>query len=255
MNARLHRHQVGGRELHVYLPPSYSSSSRRYPVVYIHDFGDIVQSCFNTLEHRQVTGRLPELIFVGIGTANRNDDYTPWPADSLIKSASPFRGKGSSYLRELVETIKPEIDGFYRTLHQPEHTALLGCSLGGLISVYAAYEYPGVFGQVAAISASFWYEGMLEYIRSRPLPSPQPKLFSYVGLLEGVYKTNLQKTMVPHTMAVHKHWQDKGWGKGLLKLEVNPDGTHDSLFFLHNFLAALDWFFAGEEAVYSDRQT
>src|SRR5690606_33980603 len=151
---------------------------------------------------------------------NRNDEYTPWPAKALIESAPSFGGKGRDYLRELVEWVKPEVDAKYRTLKSSDHTALLGCSFGGLISVYAAYERPDVFGFIGAISASFWYEGMLGFIRSHSLPDPQPKLYSYVGLLEGVYKTNLQKNMVPNTMAIHEHWQAKGWATERLKLTV-----------------------------------
>ncbi|WP_010268770.1 alpha/beta hydrolase [Paenibacillus senegalensis] len=250
MIARLHHHKTGERDLHIYVPPSYEQSrQQRYPVVYVHDQGELVMGCFNTLEHLFLSRQLPELIFVGIGTENRIDDYTPWPAEALMESAPSFGGKGRDYLQELTEQIKPEIDARYRTLVEREHTALLGCSLGGLISVYAAYEYADRFGNIGAISASFWYEGMLDFIQTRSLPPLQPKLYSYVGLLEGVYKTNLQKNMVPNTMAVHEHWKKQGWAKERLKLEVHPQGTHDHHFFIQQFLSALHWFFGGRETV------
>jgi len=66
----------------------------------------------------------------------------------------PPRGRngGDAYLRFIVEELKPRIDATFRTKPGREHTAIAGSSMGGLISLYAAAEYPDVFGRVGAVS-------------------------------------------------------------------------------------------------------
>ncbi len=56
------------------------------------------------------------------------------------------------YLAFLVDELKPFIDAHYRTLPDAAHTALLGSSMGGLISLYALTQYPAVFGGAGCVS-------------------------------------------------------------------------------------------------------
>jgi predicted alpha/beta superfamily hydrolase len=65
----------------------------------------------------------------------------PWIADA--------------YLRFLVEELKPYVDRTYRTRRGRADTIVMGSSMGGLISLYAAAEYPQVFGGVGAVSTHF----------------------------------------------------------------------------------------------------
>ena len=52
----------------------------------------------------------------------------------------------------MVGTVKARVDREFRTLEGPEDTAVMGSSMGGLMAFYAMAEYPGVFGQAAAVS-------------------------------------------------------------------------------------------------------
>jgi alpha-glucosidase len=85
--------------------------------------------------------------FSAIVVAIYNDDkerineYSPWKNDSL-----GIGGDGDKYVKFIVNTLKPFIDRHYRTLSGRENTAIMGSSMGGLISLYAALEYPDVFG-------------------------------------------------------------------------------------------------------------
>lgn len=85
---------VEGRELILYLPPSYLESDRSYPVAYVQDEGDMFTDCLNYLNHLFAAGRLEEVILVGISSTNRNREYTPWPAEPLLESNPPFGGEG-----------------------------------------------------------------------------------------------------------------------------------------------------------------
>ncbi|MNR60216.1 hypothetical protein D3C85_1816470 [compost metagenome] len=65
----------------------------------------------------------------------------------------------------------------------------------------------------------------------------------YVGELEGLYKTNIQRHMVPLTRQAHTILQDQGFDERLLRFETSPQGTHDTAFFSRQFPAALKWMF------------
>jgi predicted alpha/beta superfamily hydrolase len=62
----------------------------------------------------------------------------------------------SAYADDLVLRLKPAIDGRFRTLEGPATTAVMGSSLGGLVSLYLAWEHPDVFGAAACLSSTFW---------------------------------------------------------------------------------------------------
>lgn len=227
----------------VYTPPSYGVPGRRYPVAYLQDDGDVMMDTFNYLEHLFLSQQLPELILVGVCPQDRSREYTPWPAPSLRPGAPGFSGGGADYVKELALTLKPAIDGRYATLPEAEHTAVIGGSLGGLIALYAGYLYPEVFSRQGLLSASFWYEGILEYMDSHTLQGHDRRLYMYVGELEGCYKSNVQKEMVPNTRKAHALLQQQGFGEQRLRFETHPDGTHDTLFFSMHFPQALKWLF------------
>nr|WP_183602801.1 alpha/beta hydrolase-fold protein [Paenibacillus phyllosphaerae] len=241
------RETVEDREIFVYLPPSYGEGDGRYPVVYLQDGGYLAEDSLNLLEHQFVIGELPELIFVGIPTENRNAEYTPWPAKALVSRFADFPGEGDRYLAFLVERLKPHIDASYRTLSGPPHTGIAGASLGALISLYGWYRYPEVFGRIISLSASFWYEGFVDFVKEQPLPSEAAKVYMYVGDLEGVYKDNIQQHMVPATHEIYQTLLDKGLGPEQLAFHLGEEATHDTVFFLQQFPEALAWLFQGQD--------
>lgn len=146
------------RSITVYLPPSYASEkSRRYPVLYAQDGQNLFdrRTAFlgreweldETLERRIKDGMLPEIIVVGVwNTPARMEEYTPGAG-------------GDRYVRFLVEELKPTIDRRFRTRHDARNTAILGSSMGGLISTWAALRRPDVFGQAASLSSVFQFMG------------------------------------------------------------------------------------------------
>jgi pimeloyl-ACP methyl ester carboxylesterase len=73
------------------------------------------------------------------------------------------------YGRFLVETLKPMIDGKYRTLRGPENTAAMGSSLGGVVSFYLGWQWPKVFGKVACLSSTFTFrDDLIERVAAEP---------------------------------------------------------------------------------------
>jgi predicted alpha/beta superfamily hydrolase len=166
------------RTIIVYLPPGYNThADQRYPVLYMHDgnnvfdartsFAGVEWAADETAERLIESGKIPPLIIVGIyNNADRMAEYTPF------KDARNGGGNGDAYLAFIVETLKPFIDQTYRTRPERENTGIAGSSLGGLISLYAPYRYPNVFGRAAALSPTLpWGDGaVIGYVKEHKPP-------------------------------------------------------------------------------------
>src|SRR5438876_131350 len=74
------------------------------------------------------------------------------PNDRMIEYTSPGY---EDYDRFLVEMLKPFIDAKYRTLAGPSNTAVMGSSLGGVVSFYVGWQWSEVFGKIACLSSTF----------------------------------------------------------------------------------------------------
>jgi len=144
------------RNIFVWLPPDYKTNQdKRYPVFYMHDGQNLVDPrTSNTFIDWQVDeiadslirkGEIESFILVGI---NNTDDRT------IEYSNTPL---GKLYVKLIVEKIKPFIDKEYRTIPDAEHTAVGGSSMGGLISMICAWDYPNIFSKVACLSPAFLY--------------------------------------------------------------------------------------------------
>jgi len=185
----LYSPQLGNeRDILLYLPPSYSHSQKGYPVIYMHDgqnlFDEVtsfagewhVDSTMETLSTEGV-----EAIVVGIPNAGpkRIEEYAPF--------YDPQHGDsrhGDKYLTFITDTLKPLIDRDFRTLPQRAHTGIMGSSLGGLISLYAFFQYPDTFGFVGAMSPSLWFanQAIFSYIKEAAFfPG---KIYLDIGSLE-----------------------------------------------------------------------
>ncbi|GFN29885.1 alpha/beta hydrolase [Paenibacillus xylaniclasticus] len=241
--------QYENRRLTVALPPSYEQSDQHYPVVYVQDGGELFEQCFNYIDMLWREKKLPELILVGIESANRNDDYTPWPADRLAPAMPGFGGGGRAYVDALADSIKPFVDRHYRTKAEAEHTGIVGGSLGGLISLLAGVWRPETFGRIGMLSASFWFEGIIEWMRKLPVQTGKQRMYMSVGSREGIYKKGIQNRMVPHTLEVHRILTGlcndaSAW----MKFDIDAGGTHDGLFMTRRLPDALRWLFGDRDA-------
>ena len=177
------------RDVLVYLPPSYQGSDRRYPVVYMHDGQNLFDEATSfgaewgvdqTLEAGAEQGL--EAIVVGIPNMGdaRLDEYSPWP-----DARHDAGGSGDLYLDFLVHTLKPVVDRDFRTLPGREHTGIAGSSMGGLISLYAFFRHPEVFGFAGVMSPALWFGGRRIYGFVEKAPFVPGKLYLDVGTQEG----------------------------------------------------------------------
>lgn len=160
------------RDVTVWLPPGYDAApDARWPVLYMHDGQNLFDGAraaygkeWGVDEHLTrliVGGQVRAPIVVGVhNTPLRLREYVP--ADLLRALPDDMRGDIQSiyggeplsdgYVSFLAETLKPLIDGAYRTLTGPDDTVIMGSSMGGLISLYAMMKRPDLFGAAGCVS-------------------------------------------------------------------------------------------------------
>jgi len=150
--------------LRVYLPPGYEQNPlRKFPVVYMQDGKNLFfpEEAFlgrtwnvdDSIALLDKMNAMDQVVVVGVHSADRMNEYT--------------KPGYETYARSIVEEVKPEIDRRLRVLGGPRETAVIGSSLGGVVSFYMAWQYPDVFGCAACMSSTFGYrDDLLERVLS-----------------------------------------------------------------------------------------
>lgn len=235
------------RRVWVYLPPDYAASERRYPVLYMHDGQNVFDAATSyagewgvdeSLDSLHALGD-PGVIVVAVdhGGEHRFDEYSPW------RHERHGGGLGDEYVDFLVHALKPYIDGRYRTRPERESTGVAGSSMGGLISLYAALEYPEVFGMAGVFSPALWVApAAFEYARAAGC-GPCPRFYFVSGGREvaqgeasGVYERDQERMLE----ALAHAGMD---GESQVRARVRPDGQHSEWFWRQEFPAAYRWLF------------
>jgi predicted alpha/beta superfamily hydrolase len=175
------------RDVDVYLPASYASGVH-YPVVYFQDgqnLSDPAAAFAGTWDLEATIDRLHwrgfDAIYVGVHHAGRARlaEYSPFP--------DPRHGGGDAdaYLAFLADTLKPRLDRLFNTRRDRDSTAILGSSMGGLVSLYAYFRYPWVFGRAGVLSPSIWFgqRAIVDFIADARVP--RGRVYLDVGTGEG----------------------------------------------------------------------
>ena len=206
------------RDVVVYLPPGYESAGpARYPVMYLQDGQNLfdpatgfagnewrADAVADSAIHR---GRVTPLILVGIynGGARRISEYTPTRNARLRKG-----GKAANYTSMLTREVKPLIDSTYRTLKAADGTGIGGSSLGGLVALTAGLAQPKVFGKLAVMSPSIWWdERVVLGIVEKWKGTKRPRIWMDMGTNEG----SSPHAMLQDSRALRAALVDKGWAE------------------------------------------
>lgn len=238
------------RQLLIYLPDGYADSDQRYPVVYLQDSGDLIEpnDSDTLLKVRELTakGELPGMIFVGVASFDRNDEYTPFVSPNVFEPGKMFGGNASVYARFLANELKPYIDSKLRTLPDREHTGIMGFSFGGLISVYTAFAYPDFFGRIGSFSGSFWFPGIIEWLEQLPIRQTGQRLYMNLGHAEGAGRTNGQQWMVPNSKKVYELLLQNGFTESTVRQVIYESEYHSFDLGVQYVPEALQWLFRAE---------
>jgi enterochelin esterase-like enzyme len=161
------------QRLSIWLPPGYDAGSARYPVLYMHDghnLFDVKNSNFNKIWAADKamlaavqSGKVEPHIIIGIW-APGNDRYRQYlPRSAYDAAPSALRAQmdaaaggaviSDRYLAWIAGPLKAWVDSSFRTRTGRDDTAIVGSSMGGLMSCYAFLERPEAFGRAGCVSA------------------------------------------------------------------------------------------------------
>lgn len=220
---------IEGRQIIIYLPPDYEKESKPLPVVYVHDGKELEQLMDRVMqeieEEFDKTGK-SSFIVVGIYAKERIHEYTPWPAKALNPRFEDFKGQGEAYLDWITDKLMPYIDSNYKASQASSHKAIMGYSLGGLISVYAGFMRP-CFAKIVSLSGSFWYEKMVDFVRAQELVNEEVQIYMSYGLKEGQGKKSLQAEVTKCSEIIRDILREKLDDKQLLEVYTDDGGHHD----------------------------
>ena len=176
------------RTIRLYLPPGYDASTKRYPVLYMHDGQNLFDDATSYVGEWGVDEALDaladeglELIVVGIdhGGEKRFNELSPW--------AHPRFGAGENarYTAFIVDVVKPHVDANYRTRPEREHTGIMGSSMGGIASHYALYSYGGTFSKAGIFSPAYWTGPAIAAWTDTAILRPDARVWMNMGEKEG----------------------------------------------------------------------
>lgn len=191
------REMVGkenGRRYQIYTAqPTKPQPAEGYAVVYVLDANIMFATMVDTVraQERRPTGR--GTVVIGIGypedlkaSVERAIDLTP------ALSTTPKEGTGGaeSFLRFIENELKPDVASRFKI--DTTRETLFGHSYGGLFTLYALINAPGLVDNFVAASPSIWYEGRMMQkanVRGRLEPKIQtqqvtPRVLITVGEYE-----------------------------------------------------------------------
>ncbi len=232
------------RRIWAYLPPDYWTANRHYPVIYMMDgqnlfdaYGSFsgewaVDKALNKLFSQGDchSSQMSDCIVIGIenGGEHRLSEYSPWP------NPEHGGGEGSLYLDFVVNTLKPLIDKTLRTKTDRAHTGIMGSSMGGLISMYAALNRPDIFGMAGVFSPALWFSTAIYQYAKTQKPTHQVRILLMAGQKES-------ETMVSELLDMYETLLEAGHADENLHYDLHSDGEHAEWFWAREFEHALIW--------------
>lgn len=198
----------------VYLPPGYGENTlQRYPVAYMQDGQNLFfpqEAAFGqtwrvreTIERLTAMNQTTEMIVVGIQPEDRMEDYT--------------QPGYEAYGRFMVDVLKPRVDAQLRTRPEAASTAVIGSSLGGVVSLYLAWQHPEAFGMAACLSSTF---GHKDDLRERVAEEPRRDVRLYLD--SGFPSDNFEVTKQLAAVLFERGYR---FGEEFLYLAF-PEGQH-----------------------------
>jgi predicted alpha/beta superfamily hydrolase len=238
------------RAVHVWTPPGYARNPRtRYPALYLHDGQNIFDpdTAFIRGQHWQAAesatalvreGQIAPLVIVAIDNTGeaRIDEYTPTYSARISRG-----GHADRYAQMMLAELMPFVAERYRLRNGPRFTAVGGSSLGGLLTLYLGMRHPEVFGKLAIMSPSLWWDdrAILGMVASQPI-RPRPR----VWLDTGTEEASTPRASTRDARWLRRILSRQGWrnGRNLMYYE-DQGGGHNERAWAHRFPMMLRFLF------------
>jgi len=239
----------GRRTVVVYLPPGYKRDTRRaYPVLYLHDGQNVFDGRTSyvpghywrvreTADDLLAKRKIEPLIIAAVyhGGEKRIHEYTP------TKTRKLDGGGANLHAWMMTEELRPWIAQRYRVLPQARHTGIGGSSLGGLAALYLGLTNPRVFGRLAVMSPSVWWDQrvILKMVQAMQ-HSQRPRMWLDIGTLEGDAPFGSSRDVrLLKAMLVSRGWRE---GRNLKYVEAEG-ADHSERSWAERVPAMLEWLY------------
>lgn len=231
--------------LYIHKPEGYNQEQGDYPVLYLLDpWWDfpVIAGAHSGLVF---DGVIPSMIIVGIGYAGENPDvdrlrerdYTP------VKILNDENmGDGEEFLAFIESEVIPFVEKNYRV--DKQYRVLAGTSFGGLFSLFALFERPGLFqGHIAITPAVGWNDRWLFQRESRFFSqSKERTLNSYLYMSVG--DQDQLENFTNETLAFNSLIKDRPYKGFNYRFELRKNESHASVK-LGSFSQGLKHAFSG----------
>lgn len=231
--------RLQSREIIVWLPPGYDSdSSKRYPVLYMHDGQNIINPATSTFGRDWQADETADslirmniiepIIIVGIyNTGNRYEEYM---GESLR----------NIYMEFVVNSVKKTIDSLYRTKPDRRNTAVAGSSAGGAITFLLYWNYPHIFSKAACFSPAFMVANfdMVSPLSKENLSKEPGIIYIDNG------GQNIDSVLQYGVTMMNKKLETLGFERGKnLHVVIEPDADHNEIAWAQRLPNVLKLFF------------
>jgi enterochelin esterase-like enzyme len=246
---RLLRHDISSdwitspRRITVWTSGGLESAGTGVPLLLLHDGQNIFEpdrahrpghswEVAETAERLVADGMIPPMVIAGIDHAGEDRIREMTPTEGNIEGA----GQAARYGRFVVEELVPFLAAEYAVDVRAGRLAMGGSSLGGLVTLAIAQQYPARFGQLLVMSPSLWWDDavMLDRVKRRRF-APGMRVWLDAGLKEG----RLTAVHVRRLRRLLTDQLDAGHVKGV----QDPEGDHSEDSWRRRLPQALTWLF------------
>ncbi len=175
------------RAVWVYLPTNYNANCKPLPVIYMQDGQNIFYdnlTAYGTAWHVDKTmdaifehfGWSAVIVGVESSKTRRLSEYSPWLCSIPLEDFPNDRGgEGEQYAEFFANDLKNYIQSHYNVDGSRQATAVIGSSMGGLISLYLGLKYQHLYQTMGLFSTftPFNYKCYREFLRKTPQTLPQ----------------------------------------------------------------------------------
>lgn len=230
---------IAGRDLIIWLPPSYQSEpGRSYPLLLMHDGQNIFDpstSAFGidwqideAADSLMRSGKIPEVIIAGLYNSRaRSKEYTPGDT-------------GIAFMNYIIDTVLPVLRKEFRVKEGRENLFTGGSSAGGTISFMLVWNHPELFSGALCFSPAFRIE-RLDVVRFVEESDGKKKPLKFYFDNGGV---GLEARLQPGLDEMISELKKAGYQEGKdYTLVIDNEAEHNEPAWAKRIPAALLWFF------------
>ena len=234
------------RPITVYLPAGHDPNVPA-PLLILHDGQNLFEPerahvpgqhwrVAETADALMATGAIPPVVIAGIDHAGeeRGGEMTPTPGDHA------GAGGAGAYGRFVMGEVVPYLAHEFGVRTDRDGIAMGGASLGGLVTLAIARQFPGRIGRLLVMSPSVWWDNRVILRRLQRVGlAARPRVWLDIGRREGAH--TVTDTRLLRNVLL--------WQTSALKYVEDPEGRHSEADWARRLPDALTWLYAETTSV------